>query len=132
MGVQYVSRSQMFFWSCRHSLSGLESAVFLCKWLQSVAATANNDPLIAHETNILDWVRALVEEARESVDLEELGVVSYVESLALHPSQLSTIVLRVWSRVSGGNTMWAIITQIGSALGQLAELIEAESRMAAQ
>ncbi|KAI5273361.1 hypothetical protein E4T47_03485 [Aureobasidium subglaciale] len=81
MGIQYVSRSQMFFWSCQHSLSGLESAVFLSKWLQSVAATVSDNPLtgmllylsllatdidaktvVAHETNILDWIRALVEE----------------------------------------------------------------------
>ncbi|KAI5241971.1 hypothetical protein E4T43_05077 [Aureobasidium subglaciale] len=151
MGIQYVSRSQMFFWSCQHSLSGLESAVFLSKWLQSVAATVSDNPLtgmllylsllatdidaktvVAHETNILDWIRALVEETCESVDLEELGVHSYVENSALHSSQLCTIMLRIWSRVFGGNMMWAIISQIGAALEQLAELIEAESRIAVQ
>ncbi|KEQ98996.1 hypothetical protein AUEXF2481DRAFT_36308 [Aureobasidium subglaciale EXF-2481] len=132
MSVQYVSRSQMFFWSCQHSLSGLESAVFLFKWLQSVAATVSDDPFTAHETNILDWVRALVEETRESVDLEEMIVHSYVESSALQSSQLCAIVLRIWSRVFGGNMMWAIISQIGAALEQLAELIEAESRLAVQ
>ena len=45
MGVQYVSRSQMFFWSCQHSLCGLESAVFLSKWLQTVAETLGKEPL---------------------------------------------------------------------------------------
>lgn len=45
MGVEYVSRSQMFFWSCQHSLCGLESAVFLCKWLQAVSVTSEDEPL---------------------------------------------------------------------------------------
>ncbi|KAL2031378.1 hypothetical protein VTO58DRAFT_106729 [Aureobasidium pullulans] len=132
MGVQYVSRSQMFFWSCQHSLCGLESAVFLSKWLQTVAETLGKEPLTAHEIIILDWVRALVEETRESVDLEELGVRSTLEISALQPSQLCTIVLRIWARVFGGNTMWAIISQIGSALEQLAERIERENMRLAQ
>ncbi|TIA55837.1 hypothetical protein D6C79_00269 [Aureobasidium pullulans] len=132
MGVQYVSRSQMFFWSCQHSLCGLESAVFLSKWLRTVAETLDEEPLTAHEIIILDWVRALVEETRESVDLEELGVRSNLEISALQPSQLCTIVLRIWARVFGGNTMWAIISQIGSALEQLAERIERENMRLAQ
>lgn len=45
MGVQYVSRSQMSFWSCQHSLCGLESAVFLSKWLRTVAETLDEEPL---------------------------------------------------------------------------------------
>lgn len=77
-------------------------------------------------------MRALVEETRESVDLEELGVRSNLEISALQPSQLCTIVLRIWARVFGGNTMWAIISQIGSALEQLAERIERENMRLAQ
>ncbi|KAI4759680.1 hypothetical protein E4T52_06601 [Aureobasidium sp. EXF-3400] len=131
MGVEYVSRNQMFFWSCQHSLCGLESAVFLCKWLQAVAATSKDEPLTAHESAILDWVRKLVDETRQSINLEQLGVTSQMEVSALQPSQLCTIVLRIWARVFSGNFMWAIIDQIGSALEQLAQLIEAQSRAVA-
>jgi hypothetical protein len=152
MGVEYVSRSQMFFWSCQHSLCGLESAVFLCKWLQAVAATSKDEPLtgmirstvhvststrantpvnLAHESAILDWVRKLVDETRQSINLEQLGVTSQMEVSALQPSQLCTIVLRIWARVFSGNFMWAIISHIGSALEQLAQLIEAQSRAVA-
>lgn len=35
LGVDRVARSQAFFWSVRHSLSGLECAVLLSKWLFS-------------------------------------------------------------------------------------------------
>ena len=38
LGVDRVARSQAFFWSVRHSLSGLEGAVLLSKWLCSLAS----------------------------------------------------------------------------------------------
>ena len=38
LGVDRVARSQAFFWSVRHSLSGLECAVLLSKWLSSASA----------------------------------------------------------------------------------------------
>lgn len=44
MGVDYVSRTQMFFWSCQHSICALECGVFVWKWLQEVEATAEQTP----------------------------------------------------------------------------------------
>lgn len=40
MGVDYVSRSQMFFWSCHHSICALECGIFVWKWLREVEATS--------------------------------------------------------------------------------------------
>lgn len=40
MGIDYVSRSQMFFWSCQHSICALECGIFVWKWLQEIEATA--------------------------------------------------------------------------------------------
>lgn len=40
MGITYVSRSQMYFWSCQHCACALECAVFVWKWLQQVDAVA--------------------------------------------------------------------------------------------
>lgn len=45
LGVDRVARSQAFFWSVRHSLSGLECAVMLSKWLSSLTASATTTPL---------------------------------------------------------------------------------------
>lgn len=45
LGVDRVARSQAFFWSVRHSLSGLECAVLLSKWLSSLTASAATTPL---------------------------------------------------------------------------------------
>jgi hypothetical protein len=36
MGVDYAARSQMFFWSCQHSICALESGIFIWKWLHRV------------------------------------------------------------------------------------------------
>lgn len=59
LGVDRVARSQAFFWSVRHSLSGLECAVLLSKWLQSLAASVDSSPLTGNYdplsvSNILD------------------------------------------------------------------------------
>ena len=40
MGVDYVSRSQMFFWSCQHSICALECGIFVWKWLGEIGATS--------------------------------------------------------------------------------------------
>lgn len=40
LGVDRIARSQAFFWSVRHSLSGLECAVLLSKWLASLQEPA--------------------------------------------------------------------------------------------
>lgn len=45
LGVDRVARSQAFFWSVRHSLSGLECAVMLSKWLSSLTVSAATTPL---------------------------------------------------------------------------------------
>lgn len=45
MGVDYVSRSQTFFWSCQHSLCALDTAIFLWKWLAVVHDSVDAKPL---------------------------------------------------------------------------------------
>lgn len=45
LGVDRVARSQAFFWSIRHSLSGLECAVLLSKWLKSLKYSSDSSPL---------------------------------------------------------------------------------------
>ena len=57
MGVDYVARSQMFFWSCQHSICALESGIFLWKWLQRVEMESSRNDL-----------------ARESLPLNDVDV----------------------------------------------------------
>jgi hypothetical protein len=44
LGVDYVSKSQAFFWSVEHSICSLECAVLLSKWLFKVA-TQTSSPM---------------------------------------------------------------------------------------
>lgn len=138
MGVGYVARSQMFFWSCQHSVCALECGVFVWKWLQQVDATSNEaeitgqsaahpcgqkrliaDPNLATESQIIRWVRSLVIESLESLEPSEIGLVNEdVESLL--PAQLGRIVLHLWSRILLGNSLWPLITQIGETFRILA------------
>ncbi|KAJ5772334.1 hypothetical protein N7520_002863 [Penicillium odoratum] len=39
LGIDYVARTQTLTWSTIHSLCNLECALFLCKWLETLAVT---------------------------------------------------------------------------------------------
>jgi hypothetical protein len=45
LGVDRVAKSQAFFWSVRHSLSSLDCAILLSKWLLNLTRTATTNPL---------------------------------------------------------------------------------------
>jgi len=45
MGVDYVSQSQWFYWSCQHSICALESGVFVWQWLHSIEDDAGQSEI---------------------------------------------------------------------------------------
>jgi hypothetical protein len=44
-GVNHVTRSQPILWCCQHAICALECAIFLSKWLESIAAVQAPDSL---------------------------------------------------------------------------------------
>ncbi|KAI7363812.1 amidase signature enzyme [Hortaea werneckii] len=123
MGIEYVSRSQMFFWSCQHSLCGLECAVFTWKWLETIHVSCDLQRLSEDEACMVDWIRSLVCEATQSVGTQVIP--SAEQNVAnLSFAELGVSVLRLWSRVFIGNTMWPVICQIGKSLEMLASTVE--------
>ena len=52
LGIDHVARSQAFFWSVRHSLSSLECAVLLSKWLLSLDAPGADKNLSGADLHI--------------------------------------------------------------------------------
>jgi hypothetical protein len=52
MGIDYVARSQMFFWSCQHSICALETGVFVWKWLQRVEMESGRNDLARKSLSI--------------------------------------------------------------------------------
>ncbi|KAI3395899.1 hypothetical protein diail_684 [Diaporthe ilicicola] len=127
LGVDRVARSQAFFWSVRHSLSGLECAVLLSKWLSSLGAGSGGaTPLSDSEDRILHWVRCIVEEAYDVVDFEggdddqELRLAA---PPGRDPASLGLAVLRIWAHFFKSNTQWPFINIIGKSLEKYRELL---------
>lgn len=53
MGVDYVSRSQMFFWSCQHSICALECGVFVWNWMQQIEATSGQMEVTSKSSSLV-------------------------------------------------------------------------------
>ncbi|KAF0640960.1 hypothetical protein FPSE5266_11142 [Fusarium pseudograminearum] len=124
LGVDRVARSQAFFWSVRHSLSGLDCAVLLSKWLSKLADTVSESPLTDSEDRILHWVRCIVEEAYTVVDFEQ----SHDQEIAnlldfTDPLNLSLAVLKIWAHFFKSNTQWLFINIIGVGLERYREML---------
>ncbi|KAL0932476.1 uncharacterized protein CTRU02_213429 [Colletotrichum truncatum] len=120
LGVDRVARSQAFFWSVRHSLSGLECAVLLSKWLFSLTETSATMPLSDSEDRILHWVRCIVEEAYDVVDFDDDEPEVIVDR---DPASLSLAVLKIWAHFFKSNTQWPFINIIGKSLEKYRELL---------
>lgn len=144
LGVDRVARSQAYFWSVRHSLSGLECAVLLSKWLCSLVGRARASQLsgmwlisrfttmasmpytcelipchyLDSEDRILHWVRCIVEEAWAVVDFEDEE-----PEFRGDPQDLSFAVLKIWARLFKGNSQWRFINMIGMSLERYREML---------
>ncbi|KAL9624993.1 MAG: hypothetical protein Q9160_000722 [Pyrenula sp. 1 TL-2023] len=70
LGIDFVAKTQTFFWSIQHSLCSLECAFLLSKWLAVIPAIPDQaDPkLTEHEKKLLLWVRSLLDETEMAVD----------------------------------------------------------------
>ncbi|KAH8881021.1 hypothetical protein GQ53DRAFT_702924 [Thozetella sp. PMI_491] len=122
LGVDRVARSQAFFWSVRHSLSGLDCGILLSKWLTSVATSAATTPLTDSEERILHWVRCVVEEACKTVEFDDDE--AHPQTSERDPAALSLDVLRIWAHFFESNTQWPFINMIGRGLMKYRELIK--------
>ncbi|KAK8090272.1 C2H2 type zinc finger domain-containing protein [Apiospora hydei] len=129
LGIDRVARSQAFFWSVRHSLSGLECAVLLSKWLLSLQESGMDVPLTDSEDRILHWVRCIVEEAYAVVDFDDDNSnngCSGEEELDVptEPGSLSLAVLKIWAHFFKSNTQWPFINIIGKSLEKYREILQ--------
>lgn len=141
LGVDRVARSQAFFWSVRHSLSGLECAVLLSKWLLSLQESGTDVPLTDSEDRILHWVRCIVEEAYDVVDFSGSGDdddnhdgccnggsggggLGEELDVPTEPGSLSLAVLKIWAHFFKSNTQWPFINIIGKSLEKYREILQ--------
>ncbi|KAJ5895306.1 hypothetical protein N7495_006997 [Penicillium taxi] len=61
LGIEYVARTQTLTWSTIHSLCNIECALFLCKWLETLAEDPTN--LHRDERRLLRIIMSVLREA---------------------------------------------------------------------
>ncbi|KAH8804590.1 hypothetical protein F5884DRAFT_796594 [Xylogone sp. PMI_703] len=117
LGINYIARTQVIYWSNQHALCSLECAVLLAKWLEAVAAPNPTPPLTAAEEKLLGFVVHLVAETAYNVSYEEI---------LLKKERLSAITVRIWARLYQFGSVWEMVDLIGSSLNTYADLLERE------
>ncbi|EXJ79406.1 hypothetical protein A1O3_08908 [Capronia epimyces CBS 606.96] len=121
LGVEYVARSQGFFWSIQHALCSLEFAVLVSKWLYDLAGLHESQRLDKQETGIVEWIRQIVAEGRASIDQDQ--VEGSIESRSRSDYlELAYMVVRIWAVIMRGNVQWRMVNIIGQALELYANL----------
>ncbi len=123
IGIQLVARTQTFVWSIQHSLSSLECALLLSKWLEAVSQSAWSGidyALNGDERRIIGLVKTMLDETEFAVP-DEL-----VLDLAETAKHLSIGILKVWATIFRGSQTWAIVDVIGSSLELYAKILQAE------
>lgn len=77
LGIDFVAKTQTFFWSIQHSICSLECAFLLSKWLATLGRIKSEvgPGLSEHERKLLLWVRSLLEESEPNM-MASRGVAS--------------------------------------------------------
>lgn len=73
-----------------------------------------------NESRILHWTRCIVQEAYDSMDVEDDKVLPNLE-----PASLGIAVIQLWSRLFRKNTQWPFINIIGESLQQYLAMMQA-------
>ena len=115
LGLNYVVRTQVFFWSNQYALCSLESALFLGKWLEAVTSPDSIDTRSPEESRLLEFVLQMVAETEYAAEREHL--------LATN-KRLGAIIMRLWAKLFSAEGAWEIISLIHRCLVAYANLIE--------
>ena len=126
LGVDFVARTYSFYWSVQHSLSALEYAFLLTRWLL-VLPTVGPLGMSKHERKILLWIIRLMDETDMAVTTPDVGSGLDVVLDKSKMRRLSVGIARVWARTFQGNTCWGLVDLIGASLKIYADLLEASS-----
>jgi hypothetical protein len=112
MGVKLVARTQALTWSLQHSLSYLESAFLLSKWLDTITRSPCGVSLDEDEQQVLSYVRDILDEA-EVVD----------QAIACRDLHLGVRVVSVWANLLREEGIWPIVAMVGKILTSYGDLL---------
>lgn len=122
LGIDFVAKTQSLYWSVQHSLSSIEYAYLLSRWLLALSASPDQK-LSKHEQRLLRWIKSIVNET----DMFIKPATGSEVDLALNTvnmRQLAVTVVRVWAQTFKGSTSWGIVDLMGLSLDVYADLLE--------
>ncbi|KAJ6014421.1 hypothetical protein N7540_009012 [Penicillium herquei] len=119
LGVEYVARTQTLTWSTIHSLCNLECAIFLCKWLETLAM--NPTDLHNDTKKLLRIITSVLREA----DLPVPNInMEFIKSGDLR--QIGAVLVRLLSRILKGTHVFEMMHVFCEALRIYADLLESQ------
>ncbi|KAJ6003039.1 hypothetical protein N7451_005586 [Penicillium sp. IBT 35674x] len=120
LGIEYVARTQTLTWSTIHSLCNLECALFLCKWLETLAV----DPGDLHaDTKRL--LRIIVSVLREA-DLAPPSTVKFDGDGGQQLRQMGAVLVRLLSEILKGEHVFGMMRVFCEVLRTYAGLLDRE------
>ncbi|KAL7917122.1 hypothetical protein ACQKWADRAFT_307539 [Trichoderma austrokoningii] len=119
-GIDHVAKSQSILWCCQHAACALESVVFLSKWLENIAICHMTNTLESFERHIISSVESVIKEAIGSGDWGDIDTSSWCQD----PHQMSVAVLKIWSKIFGEESSWAITVHVGECLTEYVKIYE--------
>ncbi|KPI36027.1 uncharacterized protein AB675_1651 [Cyphellophora attinorum] len=124
LGVEFVARTHSLYWSVQHSLSGLEYAFLLSRWLLTLPSCGSVD-ISEHEKQLFLWIKRIIEEADLANECPMEGhTVTELTKDAAKMTQVACTIIRIWARTFKGNSCWGIVDVVGSSLDIYANLLE--------
>ncbi|THY04416.1 hypothetical protein D6D02_07976 [Aureobasidium pullulans] len=130
-GIMYISRTMFGWWDNQNLFYYLEAAVFLSKWLETMAETYQAMRPTEAELKIIGIVVRVIEELAASLDApESLGHLYTLGDLdhgnvPLILRSLSSQIVRGWAVVfDNSRAPWAIVGFIGRSLDLYAQMAE--------
>ncbi|THY87966.1 hypothetical protein D6C92_07833 [Aureobasidium pullulans] len=130
-GIMYISRTMFGWWDNQNLFYYLEAAVFLSKWLETMAETYQAMRPTEAELKIIGIVVRVIEELAASLDApESLGHLYTLGDLdhgnvPLILRSLSSQIVRGWAVVfDNSRAPWAIVGFIGRSLDLYAQMVE--------
>ncbi|PLB50823.1 hypothetical protein P170DRAFT_455226 [Aspergillus steynii IBT 23096] len=124
LGVDFVAKSQHFFWSVQQSVCSLECAVFLSRWLHQIGQSKDRHPLSESEQRLLLWTSRIVAEAPVHPIQARTARGSSGSGEELEPFRLGLCVIQIWAKIFKGNTSWRLVNILGESLELLASMMQ--------
>lgn len=118
LGIEYVARTQTLTWSTIHSLCNLECALFLCKWLETLAV--HPEDLHADTKRLLRIIASVLREA----DLAAPNTVDFGGNGEQHLRQMGAVLVQLLSEILKGEHVFGMMRVLCEALRMYADLLE--------